>query len=146
MVVGGHFFASRGVYFSTMTAANHQQLQGSINVTPLIDVLLVLLITFMLITPLTPKGIDALAPEQAPAFQQPRDPVVLQIARDGTLRLNGRIVARTELPSVLRAAYADRQEKTLFVDAPKDLEYRAIMTVIDEVRGSDPGIRFAVLK
>src|SRR5215469_13912500 len=117
--------------------AQQTPIRAHINVTPLIDVLLVLLITFMVITPLMPKGIDALAPPQAPPQHEPENAIVLQIAADGSFRLNGTRVALPDLRQMLHAIYANRNQQVLFVDAPKNVEYRLVMHALDLVRSAD---------
>ena len=89
-----------------------------INVTPMIDILLVLLITFMLL-PNTSHGLPATAPEPAPdrasAAPNPLD-AVLRLARDRSIEINSQPVPRPELDARLRLAFATRPDGVLFVD------------------------------
>ena len=76
---------------------------ADINVTPMIDVLLVLLIIFMVITPLTPHGSNTLVPQPPPPNQPPPPPnqdptVVIEVAKDHSLQINGQAVAERDLP------------------------------------------------
>ena len=117
-----------------------------INVTPLIDILLVLLIVFMLITPLRSKGLTAAIPEPAiPSRDEGRRPVTLDIASDGTLRIDGTLTGRTELAQGIAAAFERGQSKIVVVRADRTLEFRQVASVIDEVAGSDHAIRFAIV-
>ena len=108
-----------------------------INVTPLIDVLLVLLIIFMVIVPLVPKGLSASIPQPAksPNESAPPQTIVVQVA-DGaagqlTYRINGETFAKAELEPKLAEIYAGREDKAMFLKADPDLEYSAIAGVID---------------
>lgn len=117
-----------------MTVTTAKSLAAEINVTPMIDVLLVLLIIFMVIVPAIPKGEAALTPQ--PSHQNgPADPVVLEVhpGVNGavSLRINQQPVAQGELQSRLVAIYANRSDRVLFLRGDGSLSFTQIAEVID---------------
>lgn len=112
-------------------------LSSQINVTPMIDVLLVLLIIFMVIAPVLPRGENARLPQPAKtaATVQPGTPVVLEILKlkngDVSFRINNQDISRVQLVSRLSSIYANRARRVLFLKGDDQLSFNQVAEVID---------------
>ncbi|MBV9769025.1 MAG: biopolymer transporter ExbD [Bryobacterales bacterium] len=111
-----------------------------INMTPMIDILLVLLIIFMVITPLTPHGLEALAPEPPdknhPQQENDQRTVVIIIDKDKSMHINNEDTNIDKLGPRLEQIFKTRAERVVFVKGDPDLEYQTVARAIDVAKGA----------
>lgn len=114
---------------------------SEINVTPFVDVVLVLLIIFIVAAPLLTVGIPIELPETKanPLPSEPEQPLTLSVSSDGRVALQSTEVPRNELISKLRAVIAERQSDRIYVRGDKDARYEVIMKVMGDL--NDAGFR-----
>ena len=113
---------------------------AEMNVVPLIDILLVLLIIFMVITPLTPKGLETVLPRPNVDTSDPKitNPltVVVQVGQGGRLKINNENADFDRLGSRMEQIFKDRAEKVAFVQGDNDVVFMDVARAIDILRGS----------
>ncbi len=110
--------------------------KSEINVTPLVDVMLVLLIIMMIVAPMLQKGVDVRLPVAANSTDKPetQDQTVLAIKADKTLYLNGVQVRDTDLATRVEEVLETKKEKILLIKADEDVDYGTVMNAMDELR------------
>jgi biopolymer transport protein TolR len=114
---------------------------ANINMTPMIDILLVLLIIFMAISPVHPKGLEALAPQPPPPNAPPPPDndrtVVIQISKDKSVKINQEDSSWDALENRLVEIFKTRAERVVFVKGDPDLEFSYIAKAIDAAHGAN---------
>lgn len=112
--------------------------KSDINVTPLVDVMLVLLIIVMLIAPMMQKGVDVVLPEAENSGDKPdtSDQTVVHIGPDSKLYVNAIEVSEAEAVSRLAAVLETKSDKIVYLKGDKDAPYSAIMKMMDALRGA----------
>jgi biopolymer transport protein TolR len=108
------------------------------NVTPMIDVLLVLLIIFMIVVPLSRKAIDVQLPDPTPAPQTttPPDQIVLEVMPGSQLQINKQPVTKAQLPQRLTEIFAPRPDKIIFVKGDSAVKFQDVIWAMDVARGA----------
>jgi len=122
-----------------MTVAEGRGVRADPNVTPLIDVLLVLLIIFMVIVPVTPKGLAVLVPQPPQHAAATDNPIVLEVLRmpsGAAYRINGTtmgggVAGQARLAAELNRIYSTRADKVLFVQGDPGLSFASVAAVLD---------------
>jgi biopolymer transport protein TolR len=111
-------------------------LKSDINVTPLVDVMLVLLIIMMLVAPLLQKGVDVRLPQAANTTEKPdtQDQTVLHVTADSRYFVNGVQVDRRDMADRVAVVLEEKKEKIVLIKGDEDAPYSSIMQVMDDLR------------
>lgn len=123
--------------------------QSEINVTPLIDVLLVLLIIFMVIVPVTPRGLESKVPQNTPSAERSLPPLVVRLRgatgpeaeqrnmQTAVYTIDGRRVERAQMAAELQAGLGLRANRSVWMEATPELSYRLVAEVVSEAKAAD---------
>jgi biopolymer transport protein TolR len=124
----------------SMAVGGGGSVKSDINMTPMIDVLLVLIIIFMVITPLTPKGLEALVPQPPPPGQQAnasdQRTVVIEVDSNHNLSINTDPCPASQLGDRLTEIFKTRAERVVFVKGADDVEFQWVAQAIDIAHGA----------
>lgn len=118
-------------------ASNNDDLKAEINVTPLVDVVLVLLVIFMVVTPLLKQEV----PIELPLAEHSRgaedaSQVTLSLAADGRTQINGSDIEAADLTARLTEIYSDRTDKSIFLEADRSLSHGRVVDLMDDCRAA----------
>jgi biopolymer transport protein TolR len=119
--------------FLTGTHGEEEEVLADINITPLVDVMLVLLIIFMITAPMLHQGIEVALPKsEAPNLpNRVSDPIVLSINRDGMVYVKDKPVHPTRLVEVLAPQLRGRADETVFIKGDRDVPYGRVIEILD---------------
>lgn len=120
------------------TGGGKGQVRADINITPLVDVVLVLLIIFMVMTPVLLKKMDVNVPDKVDVEIQTTvsDQLVVSVAANGSVAINKEPVGRTEVAERIAAILRTRREKVVFFDVNDDAGYAEVVSLMDDCRGA----------
>jgi biopolymer transport protein TolR len=110
---------------------------AQINVTPFVDVMLVLLIIFMVTAPMMEKGVDVALPEveNAPNLAAAKEPLIITINRKGAIMVGNNVIDNAaKLTPVLQQVLSEREEKTVYLEADKDVAYGKVVQVMAAIK------------
>ena len=121
-----------------IAGGNDNQLMAEINVTPFVDVMLVLLIIFMVAAPMMTQGVEVALPEvDADSLTHEEDvPFVVSVNKDGHIYINDFRVPPEKFADKLAAIFKEKPQKKVFLRADKQVPYGAVVDVIAQIRGA----------
>lgn len=112
-----------------------KKLVSDINVTPLVDVMLVLLIIFMVTAPMMTQGVDVDLPETtSKSLRQEENPVVVTINKEGNLWIDKTQLGRALMIQELEKRYSENKDQPIYINADKNVTYGHVMTVMEDIK------------